>query len=120
MKGISNILLGIMILILVVISSAGFIYWGSTSTEGLRESVTEKEETVSTGRGANFLIVNVTFNRGDLTEHPNVTIRNNGVADLSLLDLSIYLNGSSHKLEPYGSQTSIGPGETAVLKIRHG
>lgn len=120
MKGISSLVIGIILVLLVLTLASGFFLWSYESTEEVTTAVENRTEEVITARGATFEIVNVSFDRTDYTKYPNVTIRNNGKADLNVLELTIYLNGTKHIIEPWGSETILRPGETIVMKIKHG
>jgi flagellar basal body-associated protein FliL len=118
MKGMSSLIVVIILVLIVVAMASAFLLWGTTSSESIKTEVEEKQEYETTGRGATFIITNVSFNRGDYTQYPNVTILNNGKADLNLLELEIYLNDTRHNLEPWDTDNIIlRPGESAVMKI---
>lgn len=118
MKGISSLIIVIILVLIVVAMASAFLFWGSGYIEPVKTEVEEKQEYETTGRGATFIITNVTFNRGDYTQYPNVTILNNGKADLNLLELEIYLNHTMHNLEPWDmGMIILRPGESAVMKI---
>lgn len=118
MKGMSSLIVIIILVLIVVSMASAFLLWGSGSIEPVKTEIEEKQEYETTGHGATFIITNVTFNRGDYTQYPNVTVLNNGKADLNLLELEIYLNDTMHNLEPWDTDMIIlRPGESAVMKI---
>ena len=118
-KGITNLVMILLLVLIVLGTSSYFFYSAASSTESLKKSVEEKQKVITTKKGANFIIINVSFDRADLNKPPNVTIKNNGKADLNLDELSIYLNESMHRLERYpGTPQFLRPGETATLKIK--
>jgi len=119
MKGISNIILAVLFLIITVSLSGAFMMWGTSSTQTIEGDIEEKFVGEKTGLGATFIITDVTFDITNYNNPPNVTIMNNGKADLNVLELEIYLNGTRHTLEPWDpTDVVISPGESAVLKIK--
>ena len=118
-KGTINLIMILLLLLIVLGTSFYFFYSVTPSTEKLKKTVEEKQKVIATRRGANLVIINVSFDRTNIKKPPNVTIKNNGKADLNLDELSIYLNNSMHRLERYpGTPQILRPGETATLKIK--
>ena len=116
-KGVANLIAAVILVVIVSTFGAVFFIYSMESTEEVTSGVENRTESVITGRGAIFTITDVTYDRTNYNNPPNVTILNNGKVDISLLELSIYLNNTRHTLEPWGSDTILRPGETAVLKI---
>ena len=117
MKGAASIIVT-MILVLIVFSAAMVFFFGSNdTTEDLKTGIEEKEKAITTGIGANFKIINITFDEGDYTKSPNVTIMNNGQSNLNVEELHIYLNNTKFGLTHPYSGLILEPGETAILHI---
>lgn len=118
MKGVSQII-GVMLIGIVVLGIAfSFAFFGSKTGE-VQSEIEERQASSHRAGEISFVILNVTFDRSDLTKAPNVTILNNGKVEIDLDELTVYLNNSKHRLERYpGTPRYLQPGETAVLMIK--
>ncbi len=108
-KGISSVILIILMVVLTVTVSTGFFTWVAFTSDLLKGSSETKGEELATSASAGFQIeeINLTSDK--------IKVRNNGKIPLYSGEFYFFLNDTLVSATPEGGESEIQPGETKTF-----
>lgn len=110
-KGVTPVIMAIMMILLVLILSISFFVWSTSINKEFEYTVKNISESQSQKSRTNFFIINAAGNQ--------VGVKNNGDVSIELDEFYFFMNGTKYDsvIHQSPSPTTLGPSQIAIFNI---